>query len=146
MKAPPASNIQYRQQKCVHRYENSVTAYILYETFTISAETKANKKISAFYGGLNERFIKWTENYFKNYAEILYVSDTDRRKRYRYIPLELKYASKVQQSENHSLDVLITVTLSRGKNVLSEKHIRHIWNLKNGNMILKKLTPRSAFS
>ena len=143
MKAPPAPNIQYQQYKSVQKHENTVIAHIICEAFTLSAETKANKKISAFYGGLNERFIKWTDTYFKNYAESLYVADTDRRKRYRYVPLEIKYVSKAQQGENYTLDILITVTLSRGKNVLSEKQIKHSWSLKNGNRVLKKLNPRS---
>ena len=146
MKAPPMPTVEYQVKKIVQKQENTVIAFIVYDTFTISTETKQHKKISAFYSGLNERFIKWCENSFENYAKEVYSADGDRRKRYRYVPLELKYLSKAWQGKSNTLEVKISLTLSKGKNILSEKNFKHIWSLKNGTIIPQKINRRSASS
>ena len=146
MKAPPMPTIEYRERKTVQKYENTVIAFIIYDTFTLSAETKRHKKISAFYSGLNDRFIKWIEKDFESYAQEAYASNCDRRKKYRYVPLELKYLSRAQQGQNNTLEVSISITLSQGRTLLSEKTIKHIWSLKQGNMLPQKIIRHSAFS
>ncbi|MBE6717902.1 MAG: hypothetical protein E7574_01420 [Ruminococcaceae bacterium] len=128
-----------QQEKNTVRYENTPIAHIFYNILSIDGENTVCKKIGMFYKRMIENFTKWVDIDFEKYAKNEYLSDTNPRKKFRYVPFSLVIDMTAEIKENIFLEVTTKVTLSKKKNFISEKKLFHIWNLKNGTLrVVKK--------
>ncbi len=130
--------IDQDKKKIIQKHNNTPIALIYFDTVTIQGENKICKKIRAFYVKLTEKFTKWINTDFEKYAQNCFEADTHPRKKYRYTPIELKYTMTSEIINQHFLAVDTKITLSKRNNVLSKKQLKHIWNLKTGNLHTKK--------
>lgn len=126
------------QNKIIQKYENTTIALIFFDLATVSGSDKICKKIGNFYDKLFGRFQGWVNNDFENYSKNQYINDNDPRKKFRYVPYELKFLSTASISEQNMLNIHLKITLSKRKDVISEKNIYHRWNLKSGTLIIPK--------
>ncbi len=120
------------KRKIIQKYKNVPVAVIYFEVVTVEGENKVCKKIRAFYDRLFERFSGWINEDFEKYAKRCYEEDTHPRKRYRYSPIELKYVMNCEVAEECYLVVETVITLYKGNEKVSEKRLKHIWNLHRG--------------
>lgn len=126
------------RKKIIQKYKNIPIAVIYFDVVTIDGENKVCKKIKAFYDRLFERFFGWINEDFEKYAKKCYEEDTHPRKRYRYFPIELKCVMNYELAEERFLIVETVITLLKGNNEMSEKRLKHIWNLQRGNLHTQK--------
>lgn len=126
------------KRKIIQKYKNVPVAVIYFDVVTIDGENKVCKKIRAFYDRLFERFSRWINEDFEKYAKRCYEEDTHPRKRYRYSPIELKYVMNCEVADARYLVVEKVITLLRGNEKVSEKRLKHIWDLQRGNLHTKR--------
>ncbi len=124
--------ITREKKKIIQKTNNVPVAVIYFDVITIDGENKICKKIKTFYEKLFERFLRWVNNDFEKYAKRCYEEDTAPRKRYRYIPGELKYVMNYELAEEKYLVIDTEITLFKGKREVSKKRLKHIWNLQKG--------------
>ncbi len=140
MKTITLPSVCNQNEKIILKYENTPIALILYNTLYFEGDNKICNKIALFYAKLTEKFSVWVNNGFEKYAKKDYLSDTNPRKKFRYVPFELKYEMYSEIKNEFFLEVIIKITLSKRKNKISEKNIIHFWNLKNGSLHIQKKT------
>lgn len=131
------------QEKNVIKHENTPIAHVFFNVLSFEGSNTACKKISLFYKRLVENFTKWVNIDFEQYARKDYLSDTNPRKKFRYIPFTLTIDMTPQIKDNTFLEVKTSVKLYKRKTMISEKNINHLWNLKNGTLqIMKRQQPK----
>lgn len=130
--------IKREKKKIIQKSNNVPLAVIYFEVITIDGENRVCKKIRAFYEKLFERFSRWANGEFEKYARKCYDEAEMPRKRYRYKPIELRYVMDCETAEDRFLVVDTKITLFKGKNLVSEKRIKHIWDLRNGTLHTKR--------
>ena len=126
------------KKKIIQKTNNIPVAVIYFDVITIEGENKVCQKIRGFYEKLFERFSRWVNEDFERYAKKCYDADTNPRKRYRYNPIELKYVMKYEVADEKFLVIDTVITLLKGNNAVSEKRLKHIWNLQKGTLHTQK--------
>ncbi|MBR5322080.1 MAG: hypothetical protein IKU48_00845 [Clostridia bacterium] len=128
-----------RDKKRIIQKTGSVpVAVICFDVIMIGGENRICEKIGKFYEKIYERFFKWVNNDFEKYTRRCYEEDVDTRKRYRYAPIELKYVMNYEVAEEKYLVVDTEITLVKGRDNVAKKRLKHIWNLKNGNLHIQR--------
>ena len=131
------------QEKNTIKHENTPIAHVFFNVLSFEGSNTACKKISLFYKRLVENFTKWVNIDFQKYALNEYTSDTNPRKKFRYVPFTLTIDMTPQIKDNTFLEVKTSVKLYKRKTMISEKNINHLWNLKNGTLqIMKRQQPK----
>ena len=138
MSAVNLPRIERDKKRIIQKIGNVPVAVVNFDVITIEGENKVSKKIRAFYEKLFERFSRWVNNDFEKYAKRCYEADDNPRKRYRYCPIELKYLMKSEFTEEKFLIVDTEITLIKWSEAVSEKKLKHIWNLQNGNLHIQR--------
>lgn len=122
------------EKKYMIKHDATPIGIVYYNTMTFEGTGSICKKISDFYEKFLANFSKWIDIDFKNYAEKDYLSDSSPRKRFRYKPFNLYFTMSGDLKDQYFFETDIKITLFKKDVMISEKNIRHIWNLKNGNL------------
>ena len=127
-----------KQSKRIIKHENVPIGIVYYSPLYFEGENNVCKKIGMFYVRLIENFSKWIDIDFKSYAEKDYLADDNPRKRFRYVPFQVDFDMSCNTEIKNLLQVDIIIKLKKKKKLISEKLLRHYWDLKTGNLHIKK--------
>lgn len=132
MKNTPLPTLVPSKQKYVIKHDNTPVANIILNLVMVEGESKAIKKIGAFYEKLARKFADWANCNFKTYADRCYESDPSPRKKYRYRPLSLTYNTSAEIINELYLAVEIDITLTKDGKLVGRKKLHHLWELSKG--------------
>ena len=127
------------KNKYTLKYDNTVIANVRTDVLTFENENKVSSKMARFYERFISNFVRWSQNDFYKYAQQEYDSDTNPRKKYRFVPLKLRLEMFDEQTNDNSFKIKIIITMSKNKTHASKVEAVHVWDLQNGTLRIKKM-------
>ncbi len=138
MKVVYVPELIYSNEKNTIKYEGTPVCNIELKRLLLSGEGSVIEKINKFYGKLFEKYNSWIDTSLSKYVCNVYLDDKNPRKKYRFSHFNLMFDIKHEMLQKNIMRIEINIVLSRQGETVSRKKTVHMWNLKNGSLLIKR--------